>query len=44
MSPTANFAYNALWFAHPTLQASLVGHHGSMTPGEQLVPLLVVRA
>src|SRR5437016_5142168 len=25
MSPTANFAYNALWFAHPTLQASLVG-------------------
>ena len=26
------------------LQASLVGHHGSMTPGEQLVPLLVVRA
>jgi len=25
MSPIANFAYNALWFAHPTLQASLVG-------------------
>src|ERR1700751_4893900 len=25
MSPTANFAYNALWFAHPTLQAFLVG-------------------
>ena len=25
MSPTANFAYNALWFAHPALQASLVG-------------------
>jgi hypothetical protein len=25
MSPTANFVYNALWFAHPLLQASLVG-------------------
>ena len=25
MSPTANLAYNALWFAHPALQASLVG-------------------
>jgi hypothetical protein len=25
MSPTANIAYNVLWFAHPTLQASLVG-------------------
>ena len=24
MSPTANFAYYALWFAHPALQASLV--------------------
>ena len=25
MSPTANFAYYALWFAHPALEASLVG-------------------
>ena len=25
MSPTANFAYNALWFAHPLLEASVVG-------------------
>ena len=25
MSPTANLAFNALWFAHPALQASLVG-------------------
>jgi hypothetical protein len=25
MSPTANFVYYALWFAHPALQASLVG-------------------
>jgi hypothetical protein len=25
MSPTANFAYYALWFAHPALQAALAG-------------------
>jgi hypothetical protein len=25
MSPTANFVYYALWFAHPALEASLVG-------------------
>ncbi|MGC2196095.1 MAG: hypothetical protein WA628_15585 [Terriglobales bacterium] len=25
MSPTSHFAYYALWFAHPALQASLVG-------------------
>jgi hypothetical protein len=26
------------------LMAALIGHHGSLTPAEQLVPLLVVRA
>jgi hypothetical protein len=26
------------------MQAMLVGHHGSMTPGEQLVPLVIARA
>jgi hypothetical protein len=27
-----------------SLQPQLVGHHGSMTPAEQLVPFIVVRA